>query len=105
MEIRVDDREASLADVDNLGELKVIVPGFVTAGALGSSLAACGVGVLDDGMNHVFVESRWLRETGRVLTKLPDWLARFDAMVCYAGEHGWLDGEGRIRAHIDRTQG
>jgi hypothetical protein len=31
----------------------------------------------------------------------PAWHDSLDAMVAYAGQHGWLNAAGDVRAHID----
>lgn len=52
-----------------------------------------------DGADHVWLVPSVLRflsaEAGS-----SDWDARFAGMVSYAGSRGWLDGQGRLRAHL-----
>jgi hypothetical protein len=30
-----------------------------------------------------------------------NWAAGFDRMIDYARDHGWVDGDGRVRAHME----
>lgn len=47
----------------------------------------------------------WVRpDAVRALSSMagqPEWDAGFRAMIDYAASHGWTDGNGRIRAHIE----
>ena len=35
----------------------------------------------------------------------PDWQQKLAGMVSYAGSKGWLDEQGRIRAHVETQDG
>ncbi|MES2399546.1 MAG: SDR family oxidoreductase [Pseudomonadota bacterium] len=52
-----------------------------------------------DGDGHVRLQPAVLRLLSD-LAGTPDWDARFDAMISYAAIKGWLDAQGRVRAHL-----
>ncbi len=52
-----------------------------------------------DGEGHVLLQPAVLRLLSD-LAGTPDWDARFDAMINYAAGKGWLDPQGRVRAHL-----
>ncbi|MES2190451.1 MAG: glucose 1-dehydrogenase [Pseudomonadota bacterium] len=52
-----------------------------------------------DGEGHVRLQPAVLRLLSD-LAGTPDWDARFDAMISYAAGKGWLDDQGRVRAHL-----
>lgn len=54
----------------------------------------------DDG-DHVFVRVDALRELAGVRAGDPTWLASLEQMLAFAGEHGWLDEHGAVRAHVE----
>ncbi|MEW5422274.1 flavin reductase family protein [Amorphus sp. 3PC139-8] len=61
--------------------------------------AVASVAELDD------ADHAWVRpDTVRAMSPLGDraeWEEGFAAMVSFAAKHGWVDAEGRIRAHIE----
>lgn len=60
--------------------------------------ALSGIGLLET--EHAWIEPEVVRTLaeGRVGD---DWDDRFDAMVAFATGKGWVDTEGRIRAHVE----
>lgn len=60
--------------------------------------AVSGIGYFEG--EHAWIEPEVVRTLaeGRVPD---DWDDRFDAMVSYASGKGWVDTEGRIRAHVE----
>jgi hypothetical protein len=52
---------------------------------------------------HVYIDRAVIEElAGPSLSEDPTWRAGLSAMIDYAAQHGWIDGDGRIRAHIER---
>ena len=65
-----------------------------------ADLTRLGV-VADDGA-HVFIAPDTVRElAGDAVTA--EWEERFSGMLGYAASKGWLDDDGRIRAHVERA--
>ncbi len=52
-----------------------------------------------DGDGHVRLQPAVLRVLSE-LAGTSDWDTRFDAMIGYAASKGWLDDQGRVRAHL-----
>lgn len=84
----------ALDDADNFRAFAVVVTGEPD---LSSALA--GLGVVDG--DHVFFDAEAVKRlAGERATD--DWGANFDKMVEFARSKGWVDGAGRVRAHIER---
>lgn len=66
---------------------------------LHAALAPVGVA---DGDSHAWVRPDALRALSPQAGH-PDWEEGFAAMLRFAGQHGWTDDQGRIRAHIERA--
>jgi hypothetical protein len=50
----------------------------------------------------VWLKIETLRSAGSVISHHPDWPARFDAMIGYAYQQGWLSANGDfLAAHIE----
>ena len=84
-----------LEEADDCGAFKLVgrdVGPDEVAGALS------GFGLFDG--EHAWIEQDVLRTLaeGQVAD---DWDDRFDAMVTYATGNGWVDEEGRVRAHVE----
>jgi hypothetical protein len=99
MHIHVDRSTApaqiELAEPDDFRAFDVVLAG---AGPVQEALAQLGP-VAEDG-EHVFVEPARLRELAGERAADPEWLAGLEQMTAFAAEHGWVDGAGRIRAHV-----
>lgn len=61
------------------------------------------VGSLVGSTRHVFVMPEMLRRMAGDYGVEPGWNAKFDRMVAYATERGWVSEDGAIRAHIETT--
>jgi hypothetical protein len=98
----VDPAEPQLVDADVFDALKVTVTGGDASDAgLASALAT--VGTLEAGGENAFLEVEALAGLAGSRAADPEWRAGFDRMVSYAAEHGWVDGEGRVQAHVERA--
>lgn len=62
--------------------------------------ALAGLGSLADDGEHVFVDPARLRELAGDRATDPEWLAGLEKMTAFASGQGWIDGSGRIRAHV-----
>jgi hypothetical protein len=103
MELRVDldsgPAGVSLLEPDVFDRLAVVVEGDGSREDLARSTAR--VGTLDDEGEHLFIGRGALRSLAGERAISPSWLEGFEAMVSYAESKGWVDGEGRIRAHVE----
>jgi hypothetical protein len=50
---------------------------------------------------HCFVRLGLVKALAGERADDPEWRRRFDAMIAYAREHGWIGDDGAIRAHIE----
>jgi hypothetical protein len=87
----------SLEDPDDFRAFSVVVTGS-TAAAERKGLSVLGP-VADD-LAHVFVETAWILDQVGPRSQSPEWREKFAAMTALAAQHGWVDADGRIRAHI-----
>jgi hypothetical protein len=85
----------SLDDPENFGAFSIAATG--TREAFGKAVA--GIGRYDG--DHVFVRPDALRALAGALAQDDTWSSKLDGMMNYAEQHGWVDGDGAIRAHID----
>ncbi|RMH68184.1 MAG: hypothetical protein D6683_17145 [Actinomyces sp.] len=89
-----------LAEADDFTAFAVRVT--AAAASLSSVELAARIGdavAVDD--DHVAIAPERLRAlAGRADD--PSWRDGFDAMCAYAASAGWVDGAGRIRAHLER---
>lgn len=60
--------------------------------------AVSGIGAFDG--EHAWIEQEVVRTLAEGSVG-EDWDDRFDAMVTFAIGKGWVDAEGRIRAHVE----
>ncbi|WP_417217812.1 hypothetical protein [Arthrobacter sp.] len=89
---------ATLRDVGNLRELKVIAPAIADAD-VASALETAGWGQLDG--EHAWLSIAALREAGT--GQEAGWEAGFDDMIAYATSKDWLSADGLgVRAHLER---
>jgi hypothetical protein len=49
---------------------------------------------------HLFIAQTTIREAAGELGGQPEWNAGFARMVAIAKKHGWMDGSGNIRVHV-----
>jgi hypothetical protein len=89
----------TLEEPDDCGKFHVEARG-VDHAAVAATLAKAGAGTIsgDDASIEPTVVERLA--AGRVGA---DWAARFTGMLAYAGQKGWLDEHGAVRAHIEWT--
>jgi hypothetical protein len=55
-------------------------------------------GAIDPDGRHVWIDKNWLSAKG---PKDRHWVEGVDNMISFAERKGWLDSDGRIRAHIE----
>lgn len=90
------DPEVALHESDDLGGFEVRLGAGVEIDA--------GLSLLDgairfDTADQARVDRAWLRGFGG-FDRDPGRARAYDAMVAYADDHGWVDAEGRIGAHV-----
>lgn len=98
MRIRVDrDGTTTLAEPDDFG-------GFSVELLADDPLALSAIDRLGSrvGDTHVFVEEEALLRLAGGRANDDAWRASLASMKGYASDHGFLDDEGRIRAHVVR---
>lgn len=84
----------ALGDVDNFRAFAVVVEGEAD---LGEGLG--GLGVVDG--DHVFFDAEAVKGLAGERAA-GEWGDNFDKMIEFARSKGWVDGAGRVRAHIER---
>ena len=97
MQIRIlKDLKTRLEDPDNLRDFKVVADSAKDSlDQVGAALAAAGAGIIDAG--HAWISERWLRAQNGDAA----WQEGLGKVVDYARSKGWVDENGRIRAHIE----
>ena len=95
MNVIIDSAGPRLEEADNLRAFAVELK--VPRDAA-QDLGGCGVWSQDGA--HLFVEPDWLRRQAGSLADDPEWQRNFAGMVEFARSKGWLDDQGRIRAHV-----
>jgi hypothetical protein len=90
-----------LADPRVFDDLRVVVEadGEPSTEALAAALA--GAGFLDADGRHVRLAADSLPRLAGGLADDPTWRSEYDRMVAYASGQGWVDDDGRIRAHLE----
>jgi hypothetical protein len=98
--VRVDasgaEPSVSLQEPDDFKAFAVSAP---NRDALAATVGSFGA-LATDG-EHVFVRIDALRELAGGRSSDPEWLASLDGMLAFAGQHGWLDEHGSVRAHVE----
>jgi hypothetical protein len=91
-----------LREQDDFRGFKVVVEGAGRGdGALAQSLEPHGWMDTD---GHAFLRVEAVKALAGARARDPAWIEQFDAMVEFAGRHGWLDDRGEaIRAHCERA--
>jgi hypothetical protein len=82
---------------EDLKRFKLLVEGGIAGEALARVLDEAGR--LEG--EHVWVSPDWLRRASG-LAGDASWQAGFARMVEFAAKQGWVNGDGAIRAHIER---
>jgi hypothetical protein len=91
-----EDPDVALHEADDLGGFEVRLGAGVEIGP--------GLSLLDGAIrlgsaDQAWIDRAWLRSFGG-FDRDPDRARAFDAMVDYAAQHGWVDADGRIGAHV-----
>jgi hypothetical protein len=89
----------ALRDQDDFTAFKLVIEGEGGWGDLSRALR--GTGRVDP--PHVWIGSAALRSLGRADD--PAWMEGLDAMMAFAGSHGWVDQHGAVRAHCEWAVG
>lgn len=53
---------------------------------------------------HVFIDPDQLLAMSGERSEDPEWRAGFERMLEYARGHGWVNGQGDIRAHVESVR-
>lgn len=91
MILRIDTRGASLDAPDDLGALSAVI-------APDADVQSWAQVVGDD---HLAVDPDLLVRLAAPHSDGSDWTARFADMLDFARVKGWVDGNGRIRVHVE----
>jgi len=84
--------------LEDAGNLRAFAAELTIPREAAQDLGGCGVWSLDG--QHLFVEPDWLRRHAGDLAADAEWQRNFAGMVEFARSKGWLDKQGRIRAHV-----
>jgi len=90
-----------LAEPDDFKHFAVLAPGPVDPASLAEAAGELGRA---EGDSHVFVDPDRLRRLPGARPDDPEWSASLDGMLAFAGSRGWIDGAGRVRAHVEWGQ-
>lgn len=97
VDLRAVPAETVLREPADFTSLKVVVRG--DPDRLRS--ATSSLGQLAEDERHLFLAPAALVALAGPLADDPAWRQGFDAMVAYAREQGWTDGDDAVRAHIE----
>ncbi|MQA14887.1 MAG: hypothetical protein GEV09_12140 [Pseudonocardiaceae bacterium] len=102
MFVEVSPHGVAVREVDDLTRLHLQARD-VDAQAVAAALRDSGSGELVDA-DTALLELDALRGRAEPASTLTDWPARWEAMIGYAGEKGWLSEDGRcVQVHIEDT--
>lgn len=87
-----------IAEPDDFKHFAVMAPGPADAASLEGATGALGRA---EGDSHVFVDPDRLRRLPGARPDDAEWSASLDGMLAFAGSQGWIDGAGRVRAHVE----
>ncbi len=99
MELAADGHRLELVDPDGFTNLAVVVVGEGPRSDLAAAIAPLGA-LGDDG--DAFLDVEALAELAGERARDPGWRSRYEGMIAYARAKGWVDGEGRVQAHVER---
>jgi hypothetical protein len=92
-----------LTEPDVFDRLKVVVSGPGSEEDLAAAIAA--VGRLEPGGEHAYLAVEPLARLAGERGEDPEWRSRYEGMLAYASGEGWVDSEGRVRAHVEWIDG
>ncbi len=96
--------EVRVVDVDDLTRLHLAL-GAVTDEEADRALQDAGLGRLRDAETGI-VDIGPLRSAAEPHSTAPDWGERWEGMVAYAGEQGWLSEDGgSLQVHVESAAG
>jgi hypothetical protein len=107
VDLSVEPAEVRLVDADVFDALKVTARGSGDAseggdgGSDGLARALAPIGTLDPGGENAFLAVEALAGLAGSRAADPEWRAGLDRMVSFAAEHGWVDAESRVQAHVE----
>jgi hypothetical protein len=106
VDLGVEPAAVRLVDPEAFDGLKVVAGGGDGAGPPGASSAELAralvpIGALGPDGENAFLAVEALAGLAGEHTADPEWRAGFDRMVAFAAEHGWVDAEGRVQAHVE----
>jgi hypothetical protein len=99
MFVRITQEQVTLEEPDDCGRLHVEASGADDE-RVGQALQDDGLGALES--DHALLDPTALKRlaAGRVGG---DWDERFGRMIDYATSKGWVAADGRLQAHLERT--
>lgn len=93
----------TVTDPDNCTQLHVATA-LPTRHDTGAALQKAGIGRLDGDGTHALVDLDQLRTRARASATGADWDGKWEEMIAYATEEGWVSSDGRfVRAHVRTT--
>ena len=90
-----------IEEQDTFTEFVVVASAAVSEPQLRSALSEIGEMAGDD---HVFIDREPLKALVGPRAEDAEWLRGFDAMLGFATSRGWVNEQGGVRAHIERTE-
>jgi hypothetical protein len=93
--------EVGLEEADVFDDLRVVVEGESGSSNQALALALGPYGVLDGAGEHAFLQADAVPRLAGDTGAEPGWRSRYEAMLAFAGSHGWIDDQGRVRAHVE----
>ncbi len=92
------DGGSCLSEPLEFDRFEVVAARDITRDQLRCALDQLGEPTAD--LGHVFVDPTWVRSQGGDVARTSHWQEQWGAMVEFASDRGWVDGEGRVRAHV-----
>ena len=96
--------EARVVDVDDLNRLHLAL-GEVTDEEASEALEQAGLGRLQDA-DTGFLDVAALRAAAEPQSRAPDWPQRWERMLAFAREKGWVGDDGAsLQVHVESAAG
>lgn len=99
MNVVIDSEGSRISEPDDLRSFAVQIVGLRDGDA---DLDLGPVGEFSPDHAHIFVNVVWIRAQVGSRSDDAEWSSKFDGMVRFAAEHGWVDDFGRLRGHVVR---